>query len=102
MRLRCGSGHPVPLRFSDRTGFVVTRRIPSLIAATALTTTNQMCVSPQEAVPMQRPVYPSKLPRYRWAATALALLLALAMSSVGALAQSTQGSVIGTVKDSKG
>ena len=70
------------------------------IAATAQTTTNQMCVLSQEAVQMQKAIRPYQLPRLRWAVTALAVMLALAISSVAALAQSTQGSVIGTVKDS--
>src|ERR1700736_2297399 len=56
--------------------------------------------SSQEALPMQEPsIY---LQRVRWALSALTVLLALMMTGTGLRAQSTQGSILGSVKDSAG
>jgi carboxypeptidase family protein len=61
-----------------------------------------MFVSPQEAVPMQKVIHPCQFPRLRWAFSLLALVAAIALGSATAWAQSTQGSILGTVKDTKG
>ena len=51
---------------------------------------------------MQKAIHSYPLLRLRSAASLLAVLLALVLSGTAAWAQSTQGSIVGTVKDSKG
>jgi len=51
---------------------------------------------------MQKAIHPCRHPRVRWALTALTVLLAFALAGVVGLAQSTQGTILGTVKDAKG
>jgi hypothetical protein len=51
---------------------------------------------------MKQDIHLRHLPRLRWAISALAVLLALVLSGTAGLAQATQGSIVGTVKDSKG
>ena len=46
--------------------------------------------------------YSNQLPQLLWAFRSFAFLIVIAMCGAGALAQSTQGSVLGTIKDSKG
>lgn len=51
---------------------------------------------------MHKANHPSRLKNLRWASPILAILCLLFMGSAAVLAQSTQGSIVGTVKDSKG
>jgi Carboxypeptidase regulatory-like domain len=51
---------------------------------------------------MQKSIHPSQFPRFRWAVSALTVLLTFLLCGMAGLAQSTQGSIVGTVKDSKG
>jgi hypothetical protein len=69
---------------------------------TAQTTINQLRVSSQETVPMQKAIHFSQLPCFRWAVAALTVLLTFVLACTAGFAQSTQGSIVGTVKDSKG
>jgi hypothetical protein len=56
----------------------------------------------QEAVIMQNPIHPLFHPRMRSTFMALAMLLALALGSLAGRAQSTQGAILGAVKDANG
>jgi hypothetical protein len=51
---------------------------------------------------MQKSIHPCYRPQLRWAITALAMVLAFALSSISGQAQSTQGAILGEVKDSNG
>lgn len=51
---------------------------------------------------MQKAIHPHQLPRFRWAVTALAVLLAFVLGAASGWAQSQQGSILGTVKDASG
>src|SRR5271165_1435701 len=61
-----------------------------------------MFVSTQEAFPMQKAIQPSPRLRSRWILSLLTVIAAILLSSATGWAQSTQGSILGTVKDSKG
>ena len=51
---------------------------------------------------MKQTIDPYRLPRLRWALTALTVLLAIVLSSSASWAQSTQGAILGSVKDTSG
>ena len=51
---------------------------------------------------MQKAIQLCQLPRFRWALIALTLVLAFALTGINGWAQSTQGSILGTVKDASG
>jgi Carboxypeptidase regulatory-like domain len=51
---------------------------------------------------MQKESYPSYLPRLRQCVTALAILFVIALTSAHSWGQSTEGSILGTVKDPAG
>jgi hypothetical protein len=51
---------------------------------------------------MHQVIHPKSLSRLRWSLTALAMLLAFLLTGTAALAQSTQGSILGSVKDASG
>src|ERR1700679_473534 len=51
---------------------------------------------------MQKAIHPYQLLRFRWAVTALAVLLAFVLGAPSGWAQSQQGSILGTVKDASG
>jgi len=51
---------------------------------------------------MQKAILPYQLPGFRWAAAALAVILTIVLSATTGWAQATQGSIVGTIKDSVG
>src|SRR5580698_5456763 len=51
---------------------------------------------------MKQAIHPYRLPGLRWAFTALTVLLAIVLSSSVGWAQSTQGAILGSVKDTSG